>query len=595
MYERSAIVLERYFDEMFGFFNKINPKLNYQNYKEMVEELQKYQTIVIEEEEVISAFDEVAKQIQTIQKKQEALCVSDEKLEEERIKLFNDLEQEPEAIEKKLQKIESTIEQNNEKSIELRDLFIQSLTDFKEKQKERNKCSKTRRTVEANYIAFVKRASEELQLANIDDLKKMKNFISLDDTSDIEKEIINIMINNGKNEKVGFNSDVIEHAVKARTKIAKREAECYILAFERFKKLLAEIDSDNLKLVKYQKTLRDISAKFAFLRAEKEYIVAFLDNERMTSINGEKIHTQMMKEACKNFELDIAQIENLYDLILREVAGKSTKKAYKELYDKTYLRDIEEKERNFEKEVNHIKINIGTVINSNYWRIEGIKHIYEVFQKEITEKFEKDLSEFQLEESETGFEFQEEEDGIEEEKAFLTEEWYISNDELEDYDEELDEDSYEEDDDDDDEEYEDEYDDEDDDEDEYDDDENEDEYDDDEDEYDDDDEEYENDYDDDDEENYDEYDDDDEEDDNDEYDEYEDEDDYELDNEEYMKKVDEINSKKKKDKGKNNIKENSKKQKAKNTKELDFEDNYEENIKEEKGVFRKFFGDKKKK
>ena len=70
MYERSAIVLERYFDEMFGFFNKMNPKLNYQNYKEMVEELQKYQTIVSEEEEVIKAFDEVAKQIQTIQKKQ---------------------------------------------------------------------------------------------------------------------------------------------------------------------------------------------------------------------------------------------------------------------------------------------------------------------------------------------------------------------------------------------------------------------------------------------------------------------------------------------------------------------------------------------
>lgn len=588
MYERSAIVLERYFDEMFGFFNKMNPKLNYQNYKEMVEELQKYQTIVSEEEEVITTFDEVAKQIQTIQKKQEALCVSDEKLEEERIKLFNDLEQEPEAIAKKLQKIESAIEQNNEKSIELRDLFIQSLTDFKEKQQERNKCSKTRRTVEANYIAFVKRASEELQLINIEDLKKMKNFISLDDTRNIEKEIVNIMINNGKNEKVGFNKDVIEHAVKVRTKIAKREAECYILAFDRFKRLLSEIDSDNLKLVKYQKTLRDISAKLAFLRAEKEYIVAFLDNERMTSINGEKIHAQMMKEACENFELDIAQIENLYDLILREVAGKSTKKAYKELYDKTYLRDIEEKEKSFEKEVNHIKINIGTVINSNYWRIEGIKHIYEVFQKEVTEKFEKDLSEFQLEESKTDFELQEDEDGIEEEKAFLGEEWYISNDELEDYDEELDEDSFEEEDDDDDEEYEEDYDYDAEDEDDYD-DEYEDNYDEDDEDKDDEyeeDEDYEDEYEDDN--NYD-----DEYEEDDEYDEYED--DYELDNEEYMKKVDEINAKKKKDKYKNNIKETSKKQKTENTKEWDIEDNDKENIKEEKSVFRKFFGDRKKK
>ena len=109
------------------------------------------------------------------------------------------------------------------------------------------------------------------------------------------------------------------------------------------------------------------------------------------------MHTKMMKEACENFDLDMAQIKNLYDLILREIAGKSTKKAYNELYNKTYLQEIEDKEKNFEEEVNHMKIQ-GTVINSNYWRIEGIKNIYEVFQKEVSEKFEKDLSEYKIEE-----------------------------------------------------------------------------------------------------------------------------------------------------------------------------------------------------
>ena len=58
-----------------------------------------------------------------------------------------------------------------------------------------------------------------------------------------------------------------------------------------------------------------------------------------------------MKEACENFDVDIKQIENLYELLLRETTGKATKKAYKELYNKTYLKNIEEKEKNFEKSV----------------------------------------------------------------------------------------------------------------------------------------------------------------------------------------------------------------------------------------------------
>ena len=46
----------------------------------------------------------------------------------------------------------------------------------------------------------------------------------------------------------------------------------------------------------------------------------------------------------------------------------------------------------------NIKFSIGTVINSNYWRIEGIKNLYDVFQKEVSEKFNKDLSEYKIEE-----------------------------------------------------------------------------------------------------------------------------------------------------------------------------------------------------
>ena len=217
------------------------------------------------------------------------------------------------------------------------------------------------------------------------------------------------MISNGKDEKVKFNEDVVEKSVNARTKIAQKEAESYILVYDKTKRLLNEIENEDIKLDKYQKTLRDVSVKLEFLKAEKEYIVSFLDNERMTAINGLKAHKVMMAEACEKFELDIEQFENLYQLVLREIAGKSTKKAYNELYNKEYLKNIEEKEKNFEEAINNIKLKAGTIINSNYWRIDGIKNIYEVFQNEITTKFGKDLSEYQLEELEDEIEEEPEE------------------------------------------------------------------------------------------------------------------------------------------------------------------------------------------
>lgn len=396
MYERSAIVLERYFNYLFGLQKEINLKTNYQNYISLVEEVEKYQTTLEEEEQIIKSFDEVATKIQEIQKKQEKLSGMNIKLEEERNRLFSSLDESPSLIEKKLEKIENTIESNTNNLATLKDNFIEAMKEFSEKQIERNKCSRTKRLVETNHMAFVKQVTEEIQAIDVSDIKKVKMFLTNDDAG-IKKELIKTMSENGKNEKIKFDTNVIEKAVTTRIEIAKKEAEAYLLAYDKMRRFLGEIDSDTLKISKYQKNYRDLSVKFAFLEAEKEYIVGFLDNERMTVINGSKMHTKMMKEACENFDLDMAQIKNLYDLILREIAGKSTKKAYNELYNKTYLQEIEDKEKNFEEEVNHMKIQ-GTVINSNYWRIEGIKNIYEVFQKEVSEKFEKDLSEYKIEE-----------------------------------------------------------------------------------------------------------------------------------------------------------------------------------------------------
>ena len=409
MYERSAIVLEKYFNKIFGFNEKNNLKNLYNSYKNIIEETCKYQEIIEEEEKQIEQFDQIANEIRSIQQEQKKLYKSNIKLEEDRNKLFDDLDEDPALLEKKLEKIGQTILSNNERLEELKNGFTENLNEFNERQKERNKCSKARRIEEGTHIQLIEGLKKELQEIDINKIKELKQFASAETLDDIKKEIAEIMINNGKDEKVKFNEEVVEKSVNARTKIAQKEAESYISAYDKTRKLLNEIENEDIKLDKYQKTLRDVSVKLEFLKAEKEYIVSFLDNERMTAINGLKAHKVMMVEACEKFELDIEQFENLYQLVLREIAGKSTKKAYNELYNKEYLKNIEEKEKNFEEAINNIKLKAGTIINSNYWRIDGIKNIYEVFQNEITTKFGKDLSEYQLEELEEEIEDEPEE------------------------------------------------------------------------------------------------------------------------------------------------------------------------------------------
>lgn len=395
MYERSAIVLERYIENILKLENKYNMKTNYKNYENFIQEIEEYQEITANESKVIEEFDNIAKEIENIQKNQEKLYQTNKKYEEERNKLFGDLGEESKTLNSKFEKIEKVIDKNNQDLKELREEFIKYLSDFAMRQIERNKCEKARRLTESKHIANIKKMTEEFSKIEVKDILSIKQFIT-QEKEDMQKEIFELMIKNGKNEKIGFNQEVIKVAISARLQIAQKEAECYVIIYDKMKKLLSEIENDNLKLDKYKKTLKNISAKLNFIEAQKEYIVGFLDNERMTAISGLKAHNKMMEEACNNFTEDMAQISNLYELILREIANKATKKAYKELYNNTYLKSIEAKEKSFEKEVNNIRTNAITVINSNYWRIEGIKNIYNIFKEEVTNKFEKDLSEYEI-------------------------------------------------------------------------------------------------------------------------------------------------------------------------------------------------------
>ncbi len=397
MYERSAIVLERYMEKILKLNKEYNLKRNNENYGELINEIENYQTVTEKELEVIQEFDDTAKEIENLQQEQEKIYKDNKKLEDDRAQLFTELGEDAQVLEIKLKKIEGTLDKNNEKLKEIRAEFVKYLTDFSKKQKNRNKCEKARRIGEANHINYIERMHAEFDEIDVKDIVALKDFINFE-KEQVKQEALGIMIKNGKSERVAFNQEVLKRAIKARISIAEKEAECYILVYEKMKKILAEPDSEVIRLNKYKKTLRDTSVKLAFLNAEREYIVGFLDYERMTAISGTKAHKKMMMEACNNFELDMMQIAKLYELIMRETTNRSTKKGYNQLYNKNYLKNIEDKEKNFEKEVNNVNISMGTVINSNYWRIEGIKNIYNVFQEEVSEKFNKDLSEYKIEE-----------------------------------------------------------------------------------------------------------------------------------------------------------------------------------------------------
>ena len=475
MYERNAIVLERYFEKIFGFARGNNVKTNFENYMKIIETINDYKKTADEEEVAIEKFDEVAEEIETIQKRQTKLYEMNIELENQRNKYFNDFGENPSTLDSKLQKIENKLDNNNEELKELRSKYVKAIVFFAERQKERNKYARTRRTAEVNYRNQINKSIKLFEEINIEDVKKIQDILHTENEK-IEKEIVETLSKNGKNERVPFFSKVIKNAAKERTKIAKIEANLYLNIYDKTKKILSEIENETVKLGKAEKLSRDTEVKLAFLEAEKEYIVTFLDNERMTAINGKKTHERLMEEACRNFDKDIEQIGNLYELVLKETTNKSTKKAYKELYNKDYLRKIEEKEKDFEEEVTNVKVNIGTVINSNYWRIEGIKNIYKVFQEEISEKFNKDLSEFRIEEpeeieqnSKIDFDYEDEEENDEyyedeyesEEEDFEDEEGDYEDDEYydeddDDYEDDLDEeDEYDDYDDEDDENYED--------------------------------------------------------------------------------------------------------------------------------------------
>ena len=263
MYERNAIVLERYFEKIFGFTKEDNLKANFENYTKIIETINDYKKIVDEEESAIVKFDEIAEEIETIQKRQLKLHDMNVELEEQRNKYFNDLGENPGTLENKLKKIEDKLDVNNEELKDLRGKYVKAIVFFLERQKERNKYARTRRTAETNYRNQINKSTKLFEQINVTDAKKIQDFLHTDN-EEIVKDIVELLSKNGKSEKVPFFSKVLDNVAKERTKIAKIEASLYLNIYDKTKKILNEIENETVKLGKAEKLSKDTEVKLAF-------------------------------------------------------------------------------------------------------------------------------------------------------------------------------------------------------------------------------------------------------------------------------------------------------------------------------------------
>lgn len=309
--------------------------------------------------------------------------------------IFSNIEENVKELEKCLLKIESDISKTQTALLELREKFISTVSKYQEKKNLLDEALKRKQKAEDEYNKFLEITKNNFEEINLEILDYVRE-ITTEEIRKIKRELIEVITKNGEKEKVPFDSDVVSKASEFATEISKKEADCYVIIYDKTKKLLDEIENDTLKLDRHRKWRRDNTAKLKFFNAEREYLIQFLDNERLPVMHGKKVHRKLMIEACKNLILDVAQMNNLYELILREEAGRSAKRAYKELYNKDYLRKIEEKEQQFEEEATKLNLNAATVINSNYWRVEGIREVYTAFYQIITETYNKDLEEFEV-------------------------------------------------------------------------------------------------------------------------------------------------------------------------------------------------------
>lgn len=391
MYERNAIVIERYFSQIFGYNEKNNLKNNYTNYVDLVNKIEKYQEATKEEDAVIAEYDQIIGKIKDIQRNQDILYKKNAKMQENRKEIFENIDENVDSLKKKMERIDEEIQTNNDEMKENGETYIVELSNFNEKSISRNQCSKNRRIIEEKYQSQLKETLNNINAIKPEKVEEIREFFKSE--NNIQEEIQNKVVKNGEKEKIPFDLRVIEKSIDIQTDIEEKQLEILCSVYDRTHRLFSEIKNDTIKLEKHKKLLRDSESRLKFLNAMKEYLTLFLDNERLNIVGGEKEHKKLMDDACENLEKDMTQIKNLYTLLNKEISGRVTKKMYKDLYHPEYLYDLEEQEKEFESSISRLNV-IGTVIYPDYWRIEGVQKIFEAFKDSVENVYGRDLSEY---------------------------------------------------------------------------------------------------------------------------------------------------------------------------------------------------------
>ena len=257
MYERSAIVLERYFNNILGYFSENNLKVNFENYCSLVEKLDRFQTCYEQEQAAIQEFEDVTDRLKTIQKTQEKLYKKSAKLEYNRNILFNNIEDKTEDIERCLTKIENDIEKNGENFKNLRIDFIHTLNTYNKKNTILTKSKKAKKDSENVYQVILEMAQENADNINEFVLEFARNFNGVE----IKEKLLKLMIDNGKEEKIPFDEEVIHLATDLGMDIAQKEVQCYIDAYDSIYKLLDEIDNGDVKIEKFKRKVKNINIR----------------------------------------------------------------------------------------------------------------------------------------------------------------------------------------------------------------------------------------------------------------------------------------------------------------------------------------------
>ena len=187
MYERNAIVLERYYNQMFGYNMKNNIQTNFKNYTELVECLEKYRNISEEEETIMQEYDSIANRIREIQKKEEILDKKNNKYQEERANIFQNIDENAEAIQRKIDNVNNNIENLNEEIKENAEQFVKIVDEFNEKTMVRTACGRSRRNVENEYNIKLNETLDNYKDIDAKFVRRAKQFAEIE-TDEIEEK-----------------------------------------------------------------------------------------------------------------------------------------------------------------------------------------------------------------------------------------------------------------------------------------------------------------------------------------------------------------------------------------------------------------------